>query len=254
MLRKTSAKVIFIVVIEKCTTTKATLPICFLLFLLGNLQAQHTFPEQVARTFGSDQELVNGIQFANHFGLIDGHPYFLDEGFREGSVYVNAKWYEDVIFRYNLYTQRLEIEYLTAEGNLNLYMAVAGMMTSFRMDKREFRLMEFPDEEAAYYLVISSGTSAAYIGWKKDLVLAKTSESKDYEFTMPEISYWLKLDQELVTFHNRKTFRESFPEYMQKELLRMVKQRRYIFSYPTVAEAEALMKDALLLYERGHAP
>ena len=235
-------------------TTK-TLQLTFLLALLfGTLNGQLAFPEQVARTFGCDQELVNGIQFANHFGLIDGHPYFLDEGFREGSVYVNSQWYDNVIFRYNLYTQRLEIEYLTAEGNVNLYMSVAGMMTSFCMDTREFRLMEFPDEEAAYYLVISSGTSAAYIGWKKDLRLAKTSDSKVYEFTMPEISYWLKLDQELVTFHNRKSFRRAFPEYMQKELMRLVKQRKYIFRYPTVAEAEALMKDALRLYERGNTP
>ena len=233
--------------------TKTFQLICLLVLIFGTLNGQLAFPEQVARTFGCDQELVNGIQFANHFGLIDGHPYFLDAGFREGSVYVNSQWYEDVIFRYNLYTQRLEIEYLTANGNVNLYMSVAGMMTSFRMENREFRVMKFPDEEAAYYLVISSGASAAYIGWKKDMVLAETIDSKDYEFTMPEISYWLKLDQELVTFHKRKGFIKAFPEYMQKELLRLVKQRRYIFRYPTVAEAEALMKDALLLYERGNA-
>lgn len=227
---------------------------CLFTLIFGTLKGQLPFPEQVARTFGSDQELVNGIQFANHFGQIDGHPYFLNEGFREGSVYVNSQWYENIIYRYNIYTQKLEIEYLTAERNVNLFMSVPGMMTSFRMGKREFRLMEFPDEEAAYYLVLSSGTSAAYIGWKKDLVLAKTSESKDYEFSVPKISYWLKLDQELVTFHNRKSFKKAFPEYMQKELLRLVKQRKYIFRYPTVAEAEALLKDALLLYERGNAP
>jgi hypothetical protein len=235
-------------------TTKSAFLTGFLFLILGTLEAQVSFPDRVAVSFGSDQEFVNGVQFANHYGLIDGHPYFLDESFRKGSVYVNSRWYEDVKLRYNIYTQKVEIEYRTAEGHINQFMSVPEMMPSFLLNTQEFRWMAFPDEEDAYYQVISSGTSICYIGWKKDMGLAKTSDSKEYEFTKPIITYWLKLDQELVSFQNRKSFVKAFPEYMQKEIKRLVMKRKYIFKYASVSEAEAMMKDALVLYERKYSP
>ncbi len=67
---------------------------------------------------------------------------------------------------------------------------------------------------------------------------------------MPEISYWLKLDQELVSFHNMRSFKKAFPENIHKELKLLVKQRHYIFRYSTISGAEEMMKDVLLLYER----
>ena len=154
----------------------------FYAFILADLDGQATFSDLVARTFGTDQELVNGIQFSNHYGRIDGHPYFLDSRFRSGSVYVNNQLYEPVMLRYNLYSQKVEIEYRTIDGNLNQFMSVPELMPSFTMEGYHFRHMEFPGEIPGYYLELSSGEHAGYIGWRKELKLSHGS-SRDYEFT-----------------------------------------------------------------------
>ena len=228
---------------------KVPLLISFLFALMGtDLDGQATFTELVDRAFGSDQELVNGIQFSNHYGRIDGHPYFLDSRFRAGSVYVNNQLYEPVMLRYNLYSQRVEIEYRTMEGNLNQYMSVPELMPSFSMDGYHFMHMEFQGEAPGYYLEVSPAENKGYIGWRKALRISHNS-SRDYEFTDATISYWLILEQHPVTFHNRKTFLEVFPEQMRSDLARLLRQRKYSFRHPSVQNALEMIRSALLLYQ-----
>jgi hypothetical protein len=217
------------------------------------LDGQATFTELVDRAFGSDQELVNGIQFSNHYGRIDGHPYFLDSRFREGSVWVNNQWYDHIRLRYNLYSQKVEIEYRTINGNLNQYMSVPELMPSFSMEGYHFKRMQFPDEAPIYYLVVSSGRSAGYIGWRKELRISHSS-SRDYEFSPAEIEYWLMLEHLLTPFHNRKTFLAIFPEKMRRNVRKYLKKQKYSFRQPSVQKAVEMIKGALLLYEMEKSP
>jgi len=237
-------------------TTKVTSLLSFLILSFGTLNGQPAFPDCVAGAFGSDQELVNGIQFSNHYGRIDGQPYFLDGMFREGSVYVNSQWYKHVMLRYNIYSQKVEIEYLTAEVNLNQFMSVPENVSAFKLDGHVFKRLVFPDEEPAYYQVLSAGSNECYIAWEKKLGSSKTSSNNEHEFTLPKISYSMKLEQGqgLVDFHNRKTFKEAFPEQMQKKIAKLVKQQKFSFKHPTVNEVEILIQSALQLYERDSSP
>ena len=229
---------------------KASLIICILFAVtVTALDGQATYTELVARTFGTDQELVNGIQFSNHYGRIDGDPYFLDSRFRAGSVHVNNQLYEPVLLRYNLYSQKVEIEYRTIEGNLNQYMSVPELMPSFSMEGYTFMHMEFQGETPGYYLEVSNGEYKGYIGWRKELRISHNS-SRDYEFTDAMISYWLMLERQPVAFHNRKTFLEIFPEQMRRRVSKFLKQQKYSFRHPSVQKALEMIQAALLLYDR----
>jgi len=220
----------------------------FFSLILADLDGQATFSELVARTFGTDQQLVNGIQFSNHYGRIDGHPYFLDSRFRTGSVYVNNQLYEPVMLRYNLYSQKVEIEYRTIDGNLNQFMSVPELMPSFSMEGYNFKHIEFPGVVPGYYLEVSSGEHMGYIGWRKELKLSHGS-SRDYEFSAEMISYWLVLEQQPAPFHNRKTFLEIFPAQLRSDLVRLLKQHKYSFRHPSVHEALEMIRAALVLYD-----
>jgi len=229
--------------------------IIFLLILPGrNLLAQASFPELVAKAFGSDQELVNGIQFANHYSMVDGHPYFLDEQFRSGSINVNNQVYEGQRIRYNLFSQMLEVEYRTTEGNLNQFMSVPELIPSFTLENRAFVRMQPSDEQTAYYQVISSGTISCYVGWKKTKKLSRSDSSREYQFSAPISTYWLKLGQQLIPFHNKKSFIAIFPEHMKKDISRMLKQERYSFRQASVFEAEEMIQAAIQIYEREELP
>jgi hypothetical protein len=231
------------------------LPVIFLLVLsLNALFAQPDFPGLVEGAFGNDQELINGIQFSNHYSLVDGHPYYLDTHFREGSLTLNNERYEDRFIRYNLFSQRLEMEYRTPEGYLNQFMTVPELISSFTLGDRVFERMQPGDESVAYYQVISRGGTNCYIGWKKVMKLSRSDSSREYMFSAPMTTYWLNTAQGLQPFHNKKTFIALFPEAIQKEISRLLKRSKYSFRQPTVTEAESMISAALLLYERGELP
>lgn len=213
------------------------------------LIGQVSFPDLVAAAFGSDQELINGIQFANHYGMVDGHPYFLDKQFRDGDVYIADQLYERMRIRYNLYSQKVEMEYQHKNGNLIQYMSVPELMPSFSIEGRTFERLQFGDGAPAYYQVVPSGKNACYIGWSKEMNTARNNSFRAYQFSAPKINYWLRLGQELRPFHNRKTFIILFPEQIQKEILQMLKQRRYSFKNATVVQAEEMILAALGIYE-----
>lgn len=235
---------------DKSITMQKTALIVYLLclpFML--LFGQSSFPELVEAAFGSDQELVNGIQFSNHYALVEGQPYFLDGSFRDGSVYISSQLYEHLKLRYNLFSQRVEIEYRNASGNRIQIMSVPELMPSFTLGSRTFVRMQIGDEAAMYYQLVSSGANACYIGWKKGKVISRNDSSRAYQFSAPIITYWLKLGEQWTSFHNRKTFIGIFPEQIQKEILKLLKGRRYSFKNATAQEAEEMIKSVLRLYE-----
>lgn len=241
-------------IIDMRTMLRPSLLISLLVLTLAALDGQVAFPGLVVRAFGSDQELINGIQLCNQYWQFEGHPYFLDGRFRAGSVCINNQRYEQVMLRYNLYSQKVEIDYRTVKGNQYQFMSVAEHIPSFSLDGLEFRRMQFQDETPGYYQVITVGKASCYICWKKDLELSHNNSSRKYEFNPPKIRYWLKLDQQVVSFHNRKTFIETFPVHIQKEISKLLKQRQFSFKQPTAHEAEAMIKATLRLYEMENLP
>ena len=218
------------------------------------LLAQSQFTELVESAFGSDQELINGIQFSNHYGQVDGHPYLLDETFREGTVLIVDQLYENLKIRYNLYSQKVEMEYQFSNRTKIQFMSVPEHMPSFSLEGRAFERIQFGDEKPAYYQVVSTESYVCYIGWRKDQTTARNESFRAYQFSAPKATYWLKLGQDVIPFHDRKSFVQIFPEGIQKDILQMLKQQRYSFKNATVVQAEEMLITALGIYEKYVQP
>jgi hypothetical protein len=233
---------------------KRTFGLLFVVMAMPHLNGQVAFPDLVARAFGSDQELVNGILFSNQYWGIEGHPYFLDGKFRAGSVVINHRRYEQVMLRYNLYEQKVEIKYTTVTGNRYQFMSVAQRMPAFSLDGLEFRYMQFKGDTPAYYQVITVGKVTCYVGWKKEMEYASSSTASTYRFSHPGVRYRLMLDGQVVFFHNRKTFKKSFPVMRQKEVSKLLKQYKFNFKEPSAHVVEMMMKAVLPLYETDQTP
>lgn len=234
--------------------TRPVIFICLFILPRQALLAQASFPELVSSAFGSDQELVNGIQFANQYSLVDGHPYFLDEQFRQGSLHMNNQVYEQQKIRYNLYTQRLEVEYRSTEGLLNQFISVPEMISAFTLENRNFIRFRPGIESPAYYQVITSGSISCFIGWNKVMRLSRSDSSREYQFSPPQRTYWIKIDQDLLPFHNKKSFMAIFPDQMQKDLARLLKQHKFSFRQATVSQVESMITVAFQLYQGGGLP
>lgn len=233
---------------------EAFIQMIFLMVWSGSLLGQPLFPELVARAYGSDQELINGIQFSNQYGGIVGHPYLLDGKFRAGSVCIDDRWIDGVLLRYNLYTQNVEIAYRTTEGNRNQIISVPGLMPAFSMGNFKFQRMDFPEDPPAYYQVVGSGNQICYVGWTREVEPTDNSSSKPYQFSSTERKYWLWVDTEMKSFHNRKSFIGIFPRHQQRLVSKWVKQQNVSFQQSSPEEVEAQIQNIFRLYDHPKLP
>lgn len=219
------------------------------------LAGQQTFPLLVDRAFGSDQVLVNGIQFSNQYIRAEGDPYWRDYLHREGAVCINDQWFSRQIWlRYNLYSSRVEIEYISPEGDRNQVITVPEQMSAFIIDGTEFRKMQMGEEEPAYYQVLTSGSLTCYVKWSMEM---RGEGSSDPSFAPAQREYWLDLGDRgpgavpWITFHNRKSYLEAFPPEREKELKKLLKQQKYSFKQATIPEMEEMIEATIHLYEEG---
>ena len=228
-----------------------------LLGLLACLAAgsfgQGTFPDLVERAFGPDQELVNGIQFSNHYGRIEGHPYLFDGQFHTGSLEINGKLYNGVRVRYNLYTQRPEVEYITVDGFMNQLMAVPERVARFNVKGTHFERLELGTGNPAYYQVIQVNADTCYVAWSKNMG-SSTGSVSGSRFNSPEVSFILNVNRERLVFHNRKTLVNSYPTHSRKALKRLIKESGFSFRDPTPVQCMNFAGSVIQIYREELEP
>jgi len=223
----------------------------FIAFVPGSLSAQGGFAEQVDRAFGSNQELVNGIQFTNQYIRSEGHPYWIDGGFKTGSVCINDQWFEQLQLRYNLFSQKLELGYLTPEGHMNQIMTVPENISAFSLGGYMFRRVQIGEEASAYYQVVSAGATTCYIRWSRDLLGTKSSGTS---FGPIEREYWMHQGERWMYFKNQKSYVRAFPKEQKRAFKKLLKQLDFYFWRATTREMVEMLMASIRLLEEGGEP
>ena len=222
--------------------------IVLLAWMPSILLAQPSFEELVERTYGSDQSLVNGIQFSNQYIRIEGNPYFLDGRFSFGAASIHDQWYNPVRLRYNLYSQKIEIEYMSPEGHMNQLITVPEQIPAFILGGYEFRRMQVGEEESAYYMVLSTNKTECFIGWSMDATGGGNSQRR---FTPVERKCWIGQGGNWLMFHNRKSYLQAMPPERKKEFKELLKWKKFHFHVAGTNEMVDLVWATLRLIEEG---
>ncbi len=242
----------FFCFIKMSVATRFTILFFLMAFILrvpATLIGQGGFVEQVDRALGSNQELVNGIQFTNQYIRSEGHPYWINGGFKTGSVCINDYWYEELQLRYNLFSQKLELGYLTPGGSMNLIITVPENISAFVLEGYTFRRLQIGDELPAYFQVVTWGGYTCYVRWSRDLLGNRSSGTS---FSPIARKYWMKQEEEWVSFKDQRTYLKAFPKEFKRDLKRLLRQRQYYFQRASTGEMVALLQASFqLLEERG---
>lgn len=225
--------------------------LALVLFNSENLSAQGGFAEQVDRAFGSNQELVNGIQFSNQYIRSEGHPYWINGGFRTGSVCINDRWFEQLQLRYNLYSQKLELGYLTTEGFMNQIITVPENISAFSLEGYTFRRLQIGKELVSYYQVFSAGGYNFFIRWNKDLLGTESTGSK---FDIRDRDYWMQEGENWMHFKGKQSYLAAFPQEKKKAFKKLLKNLDYSFQHATTEEMVVFLKASIRLLEDGGEP
>jgi hypothetical protein len=222
----------------------------FLIYLMAltslvpdSLCGQGGFAEQVDRAFGSNQELVNGIQFTNQYIRSEGHPYWIDGGFRTGSLCVNDQWFEQLQLRYNLYSQKLELGYLTSEGFMNQIITVPENISAFFLEGYIFRRVQIGEEAPAYYQVVTSGSTTCYIVWSRDLLGSRSSGTR---FGLIDREYWIQDGERWMNFKNQRSYVRAFPKEQKRDFTKLLKQQNFYFLHATTSEMVEMLMEIMM--------
>ncbi|MEN8201089.1 MAG: hypothetical protein ABFS28_00740 [Bacteroidota bacterium] len=215
--------------------------ICFTFFSLPTY-GQTSSDDRVAyanlirKEYGLNHELINGEQYYNRYSRTKGHPYFLDERYRTGSLTLEGRVYEELGLRFDIHSQHVELQYRNFSGGDNQIITVADNVDAFTIGKYQFRKLELEHGPEKFYQVLSTDCFTCYILWKKDLLPLNGSFTYIEQFSTAKRSLWLDLNGELHAFHSRKDFSGLFPEEYHKEIKRFLSKNQFKFRTASVDE------------------
>jgi len=231
--------------------------ICMIQLPLWGQQAAVNSPRGyaglVVGAYGQDQELVNGMQYYDRHSRSLGHPYLLEGWVHQGSVTIRHHLYDNVMLRYDIHAQQVEVEYRTMNGALNQVILVCDRVNEFTIGTMHFRNLNL-EESQEFFQMIGEDRLILYIRWKKKLVPVSGNSSFIEEFTAPKRSYLLQLDGSIAAFKNKKSLVKLFPDQMQMQLKRLIRTNHLVLRTATPEQLELFIFAASDLINRGAHP
>jgi len=231
--------------------------ICMIQLPLWGQQSALDYPQNYVElmdgAYGQDQELVNGMQYYDRHPRSLGHPYLLEGRVHQGSVTIRDQLYNNVMLRYDIHSQQIEVEYATLNGAFNRVVLVGDRVNEFTIGTRRFCNLKLEEAEE-FFQVIGEGRLIVYIRWEKRLVPVSGNSQFIEEFTAPKRSYLLQLDGSIATFQNKKSLVKLFPDQKQKQLKRLIRSNHLVLRTATPEQLELFILAASGLINGGDHP
>ena len=220
-------------------------------FPVKELAGQSLFQEIVQDAYGLDQNLVNGIQYDNRYIRCQGDPYFLGNGFNEGSVTIAGIEYPEVLLKYDLVAQHLEIEYRTFTGGVNRLILVTDPVEKFFLGTYEFQRVQLPGFPPRFCQVINTGKFTCLVFWSKSRIPLNNSVQFTEQITKARRNFWLLRNDSVQEFSNRRSFVACFAPEVQKDIRRMLRRRNFVFRTSDQEELVRSMQAVAALLQEG---
>jgi hypothetical protein len=217
------------------------------------LDSPQAYASLVEGAYGQDQELVNGMQYYNRHPNSLGHPYLLEGWVHRGSLTIRHQLYDNVMLRYDIHSQQLEVEYQTVNGAFNQVVLVCDRVNEFSIGTKCFRNIKLEEAEE-FFQVIGEGGLIIYIRWEKKLVPVSGNSHFIEEFTAPRRSYLLQLDGSTAAFQNKKSLVKLFPDQIQKQIKRLIRSNHLVLRTATQEQLEMFILAASGLINGGVQP
>lgn len=208
------------------------------------------FAEEVYGLFQPDQQLVNGTQYVNRYPRCLGHPYFGENELQSGSLTLSVNKFDDLLLKYDLVTQDLELEYTHGVGMTNRIIVVPDFVEEFTIGPYYFRKMQKGDSIMRYYQIVSMPAFTCYTYWYKKLIPVIDNLNYLNECTDADRIYWLERDGNVNGFWNRKSFLSLFPESSRREIRKMISRYQIPLNRATVEELVLILKETSQIIEK----
>jgi hypothetical protein len=206
-----------------------------LLFILNQyISAQNPDPKDIDQlntyfdqTYGLDQKLISGVQYYSKYPRSLGNEFLGEGEFATGRLIMYGTEYNNVNIRYDLYNQRINLQFNYDSSAANTVIIESYKIDEFEMNGMLFRKSHFPGYDTSFFQIVAEGRISCLYYWYKNLTL-QTSQRYIYEFSEPGKKSFLLIDSTLSRYSGKKEFLKLFPEnksdvqkYLRKNQIRL---------------------------------
>ena len=191
--------------------------------------------------YGLDQELFNGIQYYKRNVQYKGDPYFPEDAFYNGTLTLKGVRYDNVKLKYDSYSQQLILKYTDFKVRVNLLIINEIHVDSFCLGISCFQKLSLSDDGVLFYQVLESGPVSCYIYWRREIHSLNYDFQFTHEYSSPIGTYYIRYMDEFHPIANRKKLLGIFPESIQPELKRYLRQEHFRFREAGPKEIQNLL-------------
>lgn len=165
--------------------------------------------------FGPSETLVTGpFYYGPRRGSINGHPFYIDDTWKKGSVEIGNQRFEGLDLKYDILINQFVLRYTTSNNSLTQVGLRPGGITKIGMNHRVFVPFTGKGDTTAtlFAELAAEGTINFLVVKKKYIILATGSSRYTFEYKN-NIQQYLEIDGTLTPFRGRSTLLRVFPEH-----------------------------------------
>jgi len=183
------------------------------------------FLAECERKYGKDADLMNGEKYFYPYGKSSGDPFFFSEA-RGASITIHNKRFEDQLLRYDIYKQKLILDYTSIFGATSSLVLRNEWVEEFAFEKHLFRRMAGPGGKLGFFQVVTDGPITCVYRWSKNFSLNLNSGVQNYYFTDPTKESYLIIDGQFHMYRSNSHFIKAFDQELQKSIKQFMRQAK----------------------------
>jgi len=185
----------------------------------------NAFLAECERKYGKDADLMNGEKYFYPYGGASGDPFFFTEP-RSAIITIHEKQFEDQQLRYDIYQQKLILDYINIYGATSSLVLRNEWLDEFAFEKHLFRRMEGPEGQLVFFQVVTDGPITCVYHWSKNYSLNLSSGVQNHYFTDPTKESYLIIDGQFHMYRSNGNFTKTFDQEIQKAIKQFMRQTK----------------------------
>ena len=180
-----------------------------LIIFSGKLISQDAFHE-MDRVYGLDPLLFNGKKYSYFLPSGTGGNQFLaSSAFVEGDIVIRGKEVQDVFLNYDIYNQKLLLQYSDETGAFQIIEISEAWLERFSLGEMNFIYLA-GNEQHRIYQVLGDGPYHILYSWRKSLKLSNSMGDGNYTFSPAVKTRYVFVDGELHPFRSKGSLIKVF--------------------------------------------
>lgn len=177
--------------------------------------------KSVMDEYGFDQVLVNGIFYEDKYRRKIGHQFFMEDQLYKGTLIYKGKEYKGVEMKYDIFDQQLILN-IKYNNSIVRIIPINDFISAFSFGNKFFSKYNFQGEPGFYQVVFDAEKLKCLYLWYK-VKLDSNSRPGYSEFSRSEKKKYLVINGSFMTFRNKRSFIERFPEKVRAQVSKYIK-------------------------------